>query len=675
MATASRGWVLIALVGGWLVGWSQPVELVVQPLFGSSPSLNGALPLRIELRNRSGNMQGVVSVVQNDFQRQREYLYPIELPAGARKQLIACPILTGYSTDVVVRFVARGVSVETRPNLTPRGEEDSLVVGIGDAIGGLQFLRTLKTRPRFRVGYTYTYGSPSGSKGTYEVAYCRPELFPPTAIACSGVSVMVLGAGAERMSGEQWQALLDWVRLGGTLIVPGGAGALYLQHPALRPLLPVQVQGLGELPSLAAIGTFAGQEAPLGKATVTMSQPAPGGEVLLQQGGVPLLVRRPYGLGAVLFMAFSPWDQPMRGYNGNPAFWQKLLEYVPDLPPSYYITTLFQFQTGSPPAMGWGWSPSMPASSAEFQVRLPETELILGLLLVYFVLVVPVNYFVLRRLRLLDWAWLTAPLIAVLFVLLLGRLTGDLYRKPLSGNIKTTLLLDAGSPNGYAINSILFFFPRAGLFDLRFENSEMVEAGVQEERFSAMGTPTRVSTIEREPKLVQGYRVRSLSLQWFRYTRPVSLSGTVVPNLRARWRGNSVHITGTLHSTLPYDLRSVQLMLGEDAVLLGDLPARGVLRVDATLWFRPAPRRPVRPQVYPPGYYVPPEEFITPSVQSLAQQWSRRWGTQPPSMLLVAKANEPVMAPELRDTFQSKAEITYLITVSPLSLPPGFGKR
>jgi hypothetical protein len=194
-------------------------------------------------------------------------------------------------------------------------------------------------------------------------------------------------------------------------------------------------------------------------------------------------------------MAFSPWDQPMRGYNGNPAFWQKLLEYVPDLPPSYYITALFQFQTGSPPAMGWGWSPSMPASSAEFQVRLPETELILGLLLVYFVLVVPVNYFVLRRLRLLDWAWLTAPLIAVLFVLLLGRLTGDLYRKPLSGNIKTTLLLDAGSPNGYAINSILFFFPRAGLFDLRFENSEMVEAGVQEERLARWAPPRALARL------------------------------------------------------------------------------------------------------------------------------------------------------------------------------------
>jgi hypothetical protein len=664
MATASRGWVLIALVGGWLVGWSQPVELVVQPLFGSSPSLNGALPLRIELRNRSGNMQGVVSVVQNDFQRQREYLYPIELPAGARKQLIACPILTGYSTDVVVRFVARGVSVETRPNLTPRGEEDSLVVGIGDAIGGLQFLRTLKTRPRFRVASGFFHHLPSGSQGTYEVAYCRPELFPPTAIACSGVSVMILGAGAERMSGEQWQALLDWVKLGGTLIVPGGAGALYLQHPALRPLLPVQVQGLGELSSLTAVGTFAGWEAPLGKASITRSQPAPEGEVLLQQEGVPLIARRPYGLGAVLFMAFSPWDQPMRGYNGNPAFWQKLLQYVPDLTPSFYLTALFQIQTGVD-ARWSAWGAPSPPPPTQFKVRLPETELILGLLLIYFVLVVPVNYFILRRLRLLDWAWLTAPLIAVLFVLLLGRLAGDLYRKPLSGNIKTALLIDAGSPNGYAVNSILFFFPRAGLFDLRFENSEMVEAGLQDEQMGMVGAPTRVITIEREPKLMQGYRVRSLSLQWFRYTRPVSLPGTVVPNLRARWRGNEVHITGTIRNTLPYDLRGVQLMVGENAVPLGDLPAGGTLRVERTVWLGVVAPRPARPMVFPPGFRgsFTPTEYVPLSLQSITQQWSRRWGTKPPSILLMAQAKQPVLAPELSDAFRSEAETTYLITV------------
>ncbi|MCS7065803.1 MAG: DUF4350 domain-containing protein, partial [Fimbriimonadales bacterium] len=496
MTTRWRGYLLIVLAGGWLIGWAQPVELVVQPLFGDKPSLNGAFPLKIAVRNRGGNMQGVLSVALEGFSYQREYLYPIELPAGTHKQLIACPLIEDFGGNVTVRFLARGVTVEARQQVSPIGSEDSLVVGVGDAIGGLQFLRNLKTRPRVQITNRYYYYSPSGQQeGVYEVAYCRPELFPPSTIACSGVSVILLGAGAERLSGEQWRALLDWVKLGGTLIVPGGPGALYLQHPALRPLLPVQVQGLGEVASLRAVGIFAGQDSPTGRATITLSQPAPGGEVLLQQNGIPLIARRPYGLGAILFLAFSPWDQPMRSYNGNPAFWQRLMRLLPDLPPSYYLNALFQMQTGFEDRYYWSPGSSSVTRSTHFNVRMPSAGLIIGLLLAYFVLVVPVNYYLLRRFRALDWSWLTVPLIAVLFVLLLSRLAGDLYRKPLSGEIQTALMMNAGDTNAYAVNSILLFFPKAGLYDFLFEQSDMVEAGLErQQRFGAMSAPTRVTT-------------------------------------------------------------------------------------------------------------------------------------------------------------------------------------
>jgi hypothetical protein len=178
-----------------------------------------------------------------------------------------------------------------------------------------------------------------------------------------------------------------------------------------------------------------------------------------------------------------------------------------------------------------------------------------------------------------------------------------------------------------------------------------------------VGTPTRVITVEREPKLLQGYRVRSLSLQWFRYTRAVSLPGSVIPNLRARWRGNSVHITGTIRSTLPYDLRGVQLMVGENAVPLGDLPAGGTLRVDRTVWLGAVAPRPTRRiMVFPHGSHTP-TEYAPLSLQSVVQQWNRRWGTKPPSILLMAQAKQPVLAPELSDAFRSEAETTYLITV------------
>ncbi|GBC91690.1 hypothetical protein HRbin15_00145 [bacterium HR15] len=661
MTTRGRWWLLVALAGSWLGGWAQAVELIVQPLFGNKPSLNGAFPLRIEVRNRSGNMRGVISVAQEGFNYQREYLYPIELPAGARKQLIACPLIEGYGGTVIVRFVARGVTVEARQSVMPIGNEDSLVVGVGDAIGGLQFLRNLRTRPRVQLANRYYYSSYQQQGGTYEVAYCRPEHFPPSTIACSGVSVILLGAGAERMSSEQWRALLDWVRLGGTLIVPGGPGALYLQHPVLRPLLPVQVQGLGELPALDAVGTFAGHNPPLDKATVTLSRPAPGGEVLLQQNGVPLIARRPYGLGVILFLAFSPWDQPMRSYEGNPALWQRLLQVVPDLPPSYYLRTLFQIQTGFQEYPYAPFSPSPPYPTTHFNVRMPAAELIIGLLLAYFVLVVPVNYYLLRRFRALDWSWLTVPLIAVLFVLVLSRLAGDLYRKPLSGEIRTALLMNAGDQNAYAVNSILLFFPKAGLFDFRFEQSDMVEAGLEQQSFGAVGTPTRVSTVESEPKRVQGYRVRSLSLQWFRYTRPVQLQGTVESTLRLRREGATWRIAGTIRNTLPYDLRSVRLMVGETTLPLGNLPSGGTLKVDrrVPVGLRPAPR--ARPQS-PPGYYFP-GEFMSPTLTGIAQQWSRRLGHVPVAALLTAEAEQPVLAPEMSNAFQHSARTTYLVAM------------
>ncbi|MEN3002262.1 MAG: hypothetical protein ABDI19_10545 [Armatimonadota bacterium] len=662
MAMWRCGWLLIALVGGWLIGWAQPVELVVQPLFGDKPSLNGAFPLRIEVRNRGGNMQGVLSVALEEFNYQREYLYPIELPAGARKQVIACPLIENYVGNVIVRFIARGVMVEARQQVSPINVEDSLVVGVGDAIGGLQFLRSLKTRPRAQVSNRYYYSPSQPQEGTYEVAYCRPELFPPSTVACSGVSVIVLGAGAERLSGEQWRALLDWVKLGGTLIVPGGPGALYLQHPALRPLLPVQVQGLGELASLDAVGAFTGQNPPIGRAAVTLSQPAPDGEVLLQQNGVPLIARRPYGLGAIVFLAFSPWDQPMRSYNGSPAFWQRLLRLVPDLPPSYYLTTLFRMQTGFQDAHAhWHWSSGhSPATSTRFNVRMPSAGLIIGLLLAYFVLVVPVNYYLLRRFRALDWSWLTVPLIAVLFVLLLSRLAGDLYRKPLSGEIKTALLMNAGDTTAYAINSTLLFFPKAGLYDFRFEQSDMVEAGQQwQQQFGAMGAPMRVSTVESEPKRVQGYRVRSLSLQWFRYTRPVALQGTVESTLRLRREGALWRITGTIRSTLPYELRSVKLIVGNTQFLLGKLPPGGTLKVDQTI---PA----LSPSNYPQFSYRSGRwsgEWMMPSLDGIAQQWLRRWGNVPASVLLVGEADQPVLAPEMDSAFQQTAQTTHLITL------------
>jgi hypothetical protein len=264
-----------------------------------------------------------------------------------------------------------------------------------------------------------------------------------------------------------------------------------------------------------------------------------------------------------------------------------------------------------------------------------------------------VNYFVLRRLRALDWAWLTVPLIAVLFVLVLARLAGDLYRKPLSGDIQTALILPPGERDAYAVNSVMFFFPKAGLYDLQFEGSEMVEAGQSDQSFVTGGMRVELSTIEGEPKRVEDYRVRSLSLQWFRYTRTVSLQGTIEANLRLRRQGTMLEITGTLRNKLPYDLRNVTLREGGQTLVFEKLPSGREQKVSWKL------------SLYDVlGYEPEPASEMGPlSFEQVVYHLSHPWRAEPSFVLLTALADQPVLAPELERSPEYSAQVSYLVPI------------
>lgn len=630
--------------GALLLLWGQsPVEIRVEPLLGDRPAANGAFPLAVELQSKSGDYQGVLTVSLGGFGYRREYQYPLELPAGSRKVVVAAPIVGLYGDQVTARFTARGVSVVARQPIREVLEHDRLAVLVGDAIGGLNVLEWVRTPP---VPGTFNNVRGRAPKGVYTVAYCRPELLPEQLIALSGAYVIILDAGAERLRTEQWNALRQWVMLGGLLIVPGGASAVYLQNPTLREWLPVTPQGARTVSQLRALGDWLQARPPQGAATLTQSTPR-AGRVLLRQEGIPLVAVRSYGLGAILFLAFNPMDAPLRNYDARVRLWQRLFDQVANFAPSFIIAAAHQGQSGDMRNGG-------VIDSQTIKIQPPNAGLIVILLSLYFLLVVPVNYFVLKRLRALDWAWVVTPLIALAFVGVLWRLAGDLYRQALSSDVKTLIVACAGNRDAYAINSALFFFPRAGVYDLQFEQSDMVEAGTPD--YANVRQSATIRTIQGEPTRVEGYRVTNLSFQWFRYTRAVQLQAPVEGALRIEQRARQTRLVGTLTNRLPYPLVNVRLLTPAGISYIGSLPPRQTVRINAA-----SPRPLSRLESYDPSSgwtYGAPIVSVDGYLAQLLID--REWVD---TAYLMAQASKPVLAPELRDGAKSAAQVIYLISL------------
>jgi hypothetical protein len=647
-----RRWVF--RLGFWgallLSAWGQPpVEIKAKPLLGNTPAANGAFPIAVQLESRRGNYQGVLSVSLGGFGGRREYLYPIDLPAGSRKVVVATPIVNRYGDVAIIRFTARGANVETRLPIDRVLDVDQLAVVVGDAIGGLQVLRQVRG---IANPFHIDFRTNRPMRGVYEVAYCAPELFPEQTIALSGAQLIVLTSGAERLRAEQWGALRQWVMLGGTLVASGGAGAVYLQAPVLRELLPVAPQGTREVAQLAALGRWLQHRPPAGRATITQAQ-LTAGVALLQQEGLPLIAVRPYGLGTVVFLAFSPLERPLSEYDARVRFWQALVDATTGYSPSFNIAALQAGQSG------YSRDPWSGQMSATFNADIdpPSVLMIVVLLSAYFMLVVPINYWALKRLRALDWAWLTTPLIALIFVGVLWRLAGDLYRKSLSSKVQTVLMAQAGSADAYAINGALFFFPRAGVFDLQFDQSDMVEVGVGDDGGMGFGQSTVIRTVEGDPKRVDGYRVANLSFQWFRYTRTVQLQGQIEGSLRLTRRNGEWVLSGTLRNRLPYELREVQILTPRGDARIGSLGARET---------RTLRDKPLFPSSGYGGGRYDFDNWGVPVLALSAEQLAQRLLEQRyelPRAFLIARASQPVLTPELREATERSAEVVYLVSV------------
>lgn len=386
--------VLLLIAAGAAQEEDSDIDLAIRVGFDGYVNQEDWIPLRVTVTNNStDDIDGELRVTGAGLVGDNvHFVRPIELPRGVRKEVFLYVRVEGYASSLEITLMEGDRPLASEQiNVLTVGGDDWLIGIVSDAPQALGAL-----------------GNIAPENGQSYLAMLAVEDLPPVASAWHTLDVLVFSdVDTGELSEAQRQALRMWVNDGGRLIIVGGTG-YRRTFAGLNDLLPLEPSG-DTIISLEPLAGYIGRPFPPNIPTTapgTTGTPTPGANTMISSQGAPLVVWQTRGAGRVTLLAADPGLEPLVSWNGIVDLWQVLLS-------ANWQSSPWLEGIGSP--MYSGWSTAHQAAAEIPGVTLPSV-LSLGLFSFSYVLLIgPLNYLLLRRLRRLELAWLTVPMLAVIF--------------------------------------------------------------------------------------------------------------------------------------------------------------------------------------------------------------------------------------------------------------------
>jgi hypothetical protein len=363
------------------------VQIEARALVGGRYEVGGWMALAVTLVNDGEPTDGSL-LVETQAATVRRL---VEMPAGARKVVMLYVQPEAFQRSIVVRY--------EEPNGTVRSEVDVRVLEqsstqravVGDGGGNL--------RPQL-IG--------PGDEGSPEPLTLAVADLPERPEPLAGLAAMVWAADSSTLTEAQRRSIERWVAEGGQLVILGGPD-WQSRTAAFSDLLPVEEITAVDGVSQAALAGWAGSQEPATpEGTVSTGALRDDARAVISaEDGTVLASMRSVGAGRVILIGTDLATDDYRGWEGSPQLWGRLL------PTSAPLQDF----------MGGGGFPIqeeidnslVQALNTLPSLEVPPAELLLVVIVGYILLIGPISYVVLRRVDRRELAWVTAPLLIVLF--------------------------------------------------------------------------------------------------------------------------------------------------------------------------------------------------------------------------------------------------------------------
>ncbi|MCY9669140.1 hypothetical protein M5X11_30155 [Paenibacillus alginolyticus] len=536
------------------------IEIQSEVGFGASNVKQGRwTPVTMTLRNQGADLSGdlVVMVANPNRSKDFSYVQHVELPKGSTK--VVTMLLPGYAY--------------TKSNNTIAFYEKSLKNGKKKALDGKTYLESFHLpKETLQVGVlardvdTLNFLSLLGQSGKkLNVLHLKQADIPREALGLDGLDVLALNDFAsDTLTGEQVQAILQWTKRGGTLLLAGGAGYPKTAAPFAE-ASPVTYQGtttVTELPELAKVGE---KELILTQPfTLSQAKLVKGGGSVVTDGALPIYARGAYGSGFVTYVAYDLSLNPLASWNGNARVWEQML--------SGPLASANAFNLNQ---MRYGNDPYYELDRAlEYfpSLQPPKLAILALVLLLYAIVVGPLLYLILRRLDRREWAWFVIPIVAIMTSIGIFQFGASNRGSTMAQTFHTITLNGSGS--GIKQSTLSVFLPKGGSMELKFPGKIAVSPFMQGEVYPSLQLHDRSELVIRQDQeaAIVGFQdipYASISKLAIDEEKPVQLGmlDYSISELSAK------EAKGQITNNTKKDLTDVSVLVNQSFVKIGSVKA------------------------------------------------------------------------------------------------------
>lgn len=542
LARALRGLTVATLVllgsGAGPVRAVSAVEMEARALVGGSYAVGGWAAIAITLVNEGSPTSGHVEA-DTEAGTTRRF---VEMPAGSRKAVTIYVQPGGFQREVTVRYVEPNGTVRTTAAVVAREQSSHQVAIVGDRNGSLRAQLSGAIVP-----------------GTSEPVVLGTRDLPERPEPLEGIDTIVWAGDATTVGEGQRRSLERWIAAGGQLIVIGGAD-WQARAAAFTDLLPLEGLAGRDGVDQAELAAWVGADAAgVGSATVASGLPRAGARVLVADGETPLVSMRSIGAGRVVLLGPDLAADAYRGWPGSAQLWSRLL-------PATMATDAFF--GGQMPDREQAAGSMAQALNTLPALEVPPAELLLIVIVAYIVLIGPVSYLVLSRLDRRELAWVTAPVLVLLFTAGSYGIGVTLKGSEVLVNqiavIRTAPGVRAATVESYAG----VFSPTRGTYDLAVEADALL-AQMRGTAFAEPGVqpPASLTVEQGQPARLWQLPIASGGFEYVRADGITDLE----PSLEVAWSNEGTERGGTVTNHGDEPMLDVAYVATTGGTRIGDI--------------------------------------------------------------------------------------------------------